>query len=65
MLWPLTLIEGDCRVEVYSFLGLRRGAALHIRLQGRDYAFDLSNRGYEVGDFASAQDFCEAFQQRI
>lgn len=52
-------------MEVYSFLGLRRGAALHIRLQGRDYAFDLSNRGYEVGDFASAQDFCEAFQQRI
>lgn len=65
LLWPLTLIEGDCWVKVYSFLGMRRGAALHIPMQGRDYAFDMSNRGYEVGDSASAQDFCEAIQLRI
>jgi hypothetical protein len=64
LLWPLTLIEGDCWVEVHSFLGMRRGASLHIRMNGRDYAFQMSNRGYEIGDFASAQDFCEAIQQR-
>ena len=65
LLWPLNLIEEDCWVKIHSFLGMRRGAALHIRMQGRDYAFDMSNRGYEIGDFASAQDFCEAIQMRI
>jgi len=65
LLWPLTLIEGDCWAEVHSFLGMRRGASLHVRMNGKDYTFEMSNRGYEVGDFASAQDFCEAIQQRI
>lgn len=62
-LWPLTLIEGECWVEEHSFLGMRRGASLHIRMNGRDYAFQMSNRGYEVSDFGSAQDFCEAITQ--
>jgi hypothetical protein len=63
LLWPLTLIEEECWVEVHSFLGMRRGASLHIRINGRDYAFEMSNRGHEVGDFASAQDFCDALRQ--
>jgi hypothetical protein len=63
LLWPLDLIEGECGVEVHSFLGMRRGASLHVRVNGRDCAFQMSNRGYEVGEFGSAQDFCEAIQQ--
>ena len=63
LLWPLTLIEGDCWVDVHSFLGISRGASLHIQISGRDYGFQMSNRGHEVGDFASAQAFFEAIQQ--
>lgn len=63
LLWPLTLIEGDCWVEVHSFLGMSRGASLHITVDNRDYAFGMAKRGYEVGDFATAEDFCEAIQE--
>lgn len=63
LIWPLTLIEGECWVEVHSFLGMSRGASLHIRMSNKDFAFQMSNRGHEIGDFASAQDFCEAIQK--
>ena len=65
LVWPLSLIEGDCWVKVHSFLGMSRGASLHICIDGRDYAFSMAKRGCEVGDFASAEDFCEAIQQRL
>ena len=51
------------RVEVHSFLGMSRGASLHIRMNNKDFAFQMSNRGHEIGDYASAQDFCEAIQK--
>ncbi len=63
VLWPLALIEGECWVEVHSFLGLHRGASLHVRINGKEHAFQMSNRGYEIDGFASAQDFCEAIQR--
>ena len=59
LLWPLALIEGDCWVEEHSFLGMSRGASLHVPMNSRDYAFQMSKRGYEVKDFACAEDFCE------
>jgi hypothetical protein len=60
MLWPLELLEDDCWVEVHSFLGISRGASLHITINGRDFAFQMARRGYEIGEYASAEDFCEA-----
>ncbi len=65
LIWPLTLIEGDCWVEVHSLLGMGRGASLHISVNNKDYAFSMLSRGHEVGDFASAQDFCEAIQELL
>ena len=65
LIWPLALIEGDCWVEVHSFLGMSRGASLHISVNNRDYAFSMGKRGYEIGDSASAEDFCEAIQELI
>ena len=62
VLWPLTSIEGDCLVEVHSFLGMSRGASLHVHMDGRDYAFQMFKRGYEIGDFASAEDFSESIK---
>jgi hypothetical protein len=65
LIWPLSMIEKNCRVEVHSFLCIKRGASLHIRINNRKCAFQLSNRGYEIGSFASAQDFCEAILQLL
>ena len=63
LIWPLNIIEGECSVEVHSFLGMHRGASLHLSVNGRDCAFQMSNRGYEVADFASAQDFCDVLNK--
>ena len=65
LIWPLTLIEGDCWVEKHSILGMGGGASLHISMDNRDHAFSMLSRGHEVGDFASAEDFCEAIQELI
>ncbi len=62
LLWPLDLIEEDCWVEEHSFLGMSRGASLHVTINGHDHAFQMAKRGYEVGDFGSAEDFCGAIQ---
>jgi len=64
LVWPLCNIEAACQVEVHSFLGMSRVASLHIPMNGKDYAFQMANRGYGIEGFSSAQDFCEAIQHR-
>lgn len=59
LIWPRELIEPGCETQVHAFLGMRRGASLQVRINGHALDFQMSNRGYEVGDFASAQEFCE------
>jgi hypothetical protein len=59
MIWPLHLLEREARVEEHHFLFLHGGASLIIFMGGEEYDFQMANRGHEIGEFASAQDFCE------
>ncbi len=63
LMWPLELLEGEARVELHTFLFLRGGASLIVTVGGKDYDFLLANRGHEIVDAASAQDFCEHINQ--
>ena len=56
---PLTLIDGDAWVTEHQFLFIKGGASVSVPVSGVPYEFQMAARGHEVGDFASAHDFCE------
>ncbi len=60
LVWPLTAIDANAQVEEQSFLGIRGGARLDIRVNGKPYYFFMSTEGSQPTGFASAQQFRDA-----
>jgi hypothetical protein len=59
LIWPLEMIEGDAEADEKSFLFIRGGADLVVRMGGQEYRFNMKTDGHEIEGFASAQTFAE------
>lgn len=57
MVWPLVALDEDAQSKELSFLGIRGGAQLIIKVNGEAYYFNMATQGRAAAGFACAQEF--------
>jgi hypothetical protein len=60
LVWPLTAMDANAKMEEQSFLGIRGGARLDVRVKGKPYYLFMSAKERQRANFASAKQFRDA-----
>lgn len=57
LVWALAALDEDTQSKELSFLGIRGGAQLIIKVNGEAYYFNMAAQGHAPAGFASTQEF--------